>query len=224
MNYYPQQPNYAPQPYRPPAPPNPGGSRTVLIIVLGLVGVGCLVAVALAIYFARLIEDSNPYSLNTQELVRPEIGQCATAAPQETIVEWSAVVADCADPAATLKIVTSEIVSGSSLDVECSIPDKLLITDGRVGGRYTVAHSCAAPNLVVDSCYSGGIGGFTYVPGCGGIGTGQLVRVVPEVTDVGVCEVETTDIAVEFGYIGIRSMHFTDRRVGSTYCFAPVPS
>ncbi|MGW4634674.1 hypothetical protein [Nocardia sp. NPDC004415] len=62
--------------------------------------------------------------------------------------------------------MASEIVSGRDVEVECSNPDKLVITDGQVDGEYTVAHSCAAPNLVVGNCYSGGIGGYTYAPTC----------------------------------------------------------
>ncbi|MDO3645340.1 hypothetical protein [Nocardia mangyaensis] len=222
MNYYPPQSNYAPQPYYPPVPPKPGGSRTVLIIGLGLVGVGILVASALAIYFARVIEDSNPFSLNTQELVRPEIGQCTAAT--ETIVDWSAVVADCSDPEATMKIVASELAAVGNVAAECSTPDKLVIVDGRVNGDYTVVHACAAPNLEVGRCYSGGIGGFQHVSGCadGGI-VAQLDRVVPGVTDTSVCETTSTDVTVEISYIFVRSMHFIDRREGSTYCFAPLP-
>lgn len=224
MNYYAPRSNHLPQPYHPSPPPNQGGSRTVLIIVLGLVGVGVLVFGVVAVLLARIVDDRNPFSLTTEALVQPEVGQCAVAQHQETIVEWSAVVADCSVPAATLKIVASEIVTGRNVEVECSIPDKLMITEGRVDGDYTVAHSCAAPNLAVGECYSGGIGGYTHVPGCSGVGTGQLARILPQVTDVGVCESDSSEIAVKFAYISIHSMHFIDRRSGSTYCFAPVPA
>lgn len=120
-----------------------------------------------------------------------------------------------------MRIVASEIVSGRDVEVECSNPDKLVITDGRVDGEYTVAHSCAAPNLVVGNCYSGGIGGYTYAPTCSRT-EAKLDRVLTGVTDVARCEPETTDIAVEMSYIFVRSMHFIDRHAGSTYCFAPV--
>ncbi|WP_336087846.1 hypothetical protein, partial [Nocardia sp. SSK8] len=217
LNYYPPQPNYAP--HYPPAPPSGNGNRVVLIIVFSLLGVGVLVAAALFVYVKKVTSDDNPFSLNTQELVQPQIGECT--AERETIVDWSAVVADCSNPAATMRIVSSEIVTGRDIEVECSNPDKLVITDGRVDGEYTVAHSCAAPNLVVGNCYSDGIGGYTYVPVCSGTDA-RLDRVLTGVTDVGVCEPETDDIAVEMRYILVRSMHFIDRHVGSTYCFAPV--
>ncbi|MFF2088734.1 hypothetical protein ACFVVM_33550 [Nocardia sp. NPDC058176] len=192
----------------------------VLIIVLCLVGVGIIVSGALFVIVKNVTSDDNPFSLNTQELVRPEIGQCTAAT--ETIVDWSAVVLDCSDPAATMKVVVSELAADGDVAAECSTPDKLLIVDGRVDGDYTVVHACAAPNLEVGRCYSGGIGGFQHVSGCvDGSIVAQLDRVLPGVTDTSVCETTSTDIAIKMSYISVTTMHFIDKREGSTYCFVP---
>ncbi|WP_278266139.1 hypothetical protein, partial [Nocardia sp. AG03] len=70
-----------------------------------------------------------PSALRLAEVTERRHRQCA--AERETIVDWLAVVADWSDPAATMRIVSSEIVTGRDVQVECSSPDKLVITEGR---------------------------------------------------------------------------------------------
>ncbi|MBB5914264.1 hypothetical protein BJY24_003131 [Nocardia transvalensis] len=224
---YPQQNQPPPQGYYPPPPmgyqgypppprPPQRDSRAGLIIVCVFVAITLIGFALVVVYNTGLLSPKT----DPEQLVMPLVGQCTDAS--EIVIHGPIKVVDCALPTATKKIVTSEIVSGGGKPVECPDPQILVITDGYRDGQYTVAHSCAAPNLTIGNCYEKIGSSYNYDATCAS-SSGRLDRKLPGVTDTKVCDTSAEgDYVGKIAFTTVQHFHYVDQKEGATYCFVPV--
>ncbi|MBF6215585.1 hypothetical protein IU433_31515 [Nocardia puris] len=129
---------------------------------------------------------------------------------------------DCSDPSAIFKVVESEIITGTGLDVNCDAGVEMRITtQGKHYGKGATAHSCAALNLIVRHCYSRSGTYRKYETDCRA--GGRLHQKIEGIADEDACDFlapEEPGAAME--WIPITMIDHVDEREPATYCFVPV--
>ncbi|MBF6090599.1 hypothetical protein [Nocardia cyriacigeorgica] len=196
--------------------PRPAPSRTPKWLIISAIGVvvvlgGALIGLRVLVSVKSSENDSGP-------LAYPAVGTCIDHHGGDVMHE-SIPALDCANPAATKKIVASEIVTDTDREVECTDIQSLIITTGEHHGDVVTAHSCAAPNVIIGHCYQASIRDYTYDPACTD-GSARFDRIVRGVQDTEVCETPTEDAGRRMDMILIGKFHFVHKEENATYCFA----
>ncbi|WP_280235772.1 hypothetical protein [Nocardia cyriacigeorgica] len=203
---YGQTPGYAPLP--------PTRRAPVGLIIAAIVGS----VVVLVAGFGLKAFAASKGSEDTGPLAYPAVGTCIDHHGGDVMHE-SIPALDCANPAATKRIVASEIVTDTDREVECTDIQSLIITTGKHHGDVVTAHTCAAPNVIVGHCYQASVNDFTYDPACTD-GSARFDRVVRGVQDTEQCKTPTEDVGRQMDMVILGKFHFVNKEENATYCFA----
>ncbi|RBO82123.1 hypothetical protein DFR74_1241 [Nocardia puris] len=188
----------------------------MLFVILGVVVlVGGLITAVLA--------QSGVFSASNSEPMQiPIVGTCTDQVAGVLHLHEPLKTKDCSDPSAIFKVVESEIITGTGLDVNCDAGVEMRITtQGKHYGKGATAHSCAALNLIVGHCYSRSGTYRKYETDCRA--GGRLHQKIEGIADEDACDFlapEEPGAAME--WIPITMIDHVDEREPATYCFVPV--
>ncbi|MEV6275475.1 hypothetical protein [Nocardia sp. NPDC051832] len=159
----------------------------------------------------------------------PVVGTCTDSTSTGPRNFGALTVKACADPAATLKVVTVE-VNPEGVKLHCSTGDdwRLAISSGWEKGWMSndivSAYACLESNLILGTCYLRiGLAQFAHDPACGNTSARFDRRVAAKSWDVAreKCGVRAPDPRWR-EYSKIDHFHFFHATDNAVYCFAPI--